>query len=266
VVSSGLAAALGVRPGDRVRLVAEAADGTHRELAADVGGVLAAGLDELDDAAVYLPLAAAGELGSGPGAVHELAVVLASADRGAARAARERILRLTADRPELAVSTWEETLPMLRDAIVLDVLTHRVFIAVVYLIVGIGVVTTLALSVLERTRELGLLLALGAPPALLRRLVLAEAALVGAGSVLLGLACASALTAALARWGLDLRPFLREEIAYGGALFSLRLHAGWDWAETARAAAALLLVHVAAAAWPASRATGLRPAEALRFR
>jgi ABC-type lipoprotein release transport system permease subunit len=266
VLSAGLAAALGLGAGDRFRVAVAAADGARREQELRVTGLLDAGLDAVEDARVIVPLPLARRLAGTTDDVHELAVVLLPGRRADSGPVRGAVGSVVAGRPGLALSSWEETLPALRDALALDRASHRLLLAAVYAIAAIGVGTTLTVSALERTREHGLLLALGAPPALLRRLVLAEAALLGAASTLAGLAAGLAITAALARWGLDARPAFREEIAYGGALFSLRLHAGWDWAETGRAAAALLLAHLAAAAWPARRAARVRPAEAMRFR
>ena len=107
----------------------------------------------------------------------------------------------------LEIATWQEALPQLRDALALDALGRRILIAGLFGIVAIGAAATLIASVLERTRELGLLLALGTSPGLLRRMVLAEGALLGLCAVALGLGCGAAATAALARFGLDARPF-----------------------------------------------------------
>jgi putative ABC transport system permease protein len=266
LVGDALARELGVRVGDAALLSAPGARAGAGERALRVGGILDPGLDAILPGSVWMPLATARELASRPDAAHEIAVFLASPTPAAIAAARQRIAALADPAAGLELASWREALPQLRDALALDDFGRRLLIAALFAIVGIGVAATLLTAILERTRELGLLLALGTPPGLLRRMVLAESALLGLGAVALGLAGGAAATAVLAQTGLDARPFFRDEIAYGGALFSLLVRPAWDWPLTAHAALLLFVSYLLAAAWPAWRAGAAAPAEALRFR
>jgi len=266
LLGTALAGELSLRVGDTVLLSVPGAHGAGSERGLRVGGILDPGLDQIVPGAIWLPLEIARELDGRPQAAHEIAVFLDSSAPRDVETARSRIAALAGPGDGIEVTTWRESLPQLRDALALDALGRRILIAGLFAIIAIGAAATILGSVLERTRELGLLLALGTPPALLRRMILAEGALLGLGSVALGLAAGAAATAVLARTGLDARPFFREEIAYGGALFSLKLRPAWDWAQTLHAALLLLAVHVLAASWPARRAVATPAAEAMRFR
>ncbi len=266
IIGPTLARELAVRVGDTVLISAPGSPGAVGDRTLRIAGILNPALDEIAPGAAWVPLPVARELSGRPDSAHEIAVFLASSAPADQEISRSRIAALASPGTDLEVATWQQALPQLRDALALDALGRRILIAGLFGIVAIGAAATLLASVLERTRELGLLLALGTPPALLRRMVLAEGALLGLSAIALGLACGTVATAALAHFGLDARTLFRDEIAYGGALFSLLIRAAWDWPQTFRAALLLFAVHLAAAAWPALRAGATAPAEAMRFK
>src|SRR6185369_226864 len=75
----------------------------------------------------------------------------------------------------------------------------QILLALAILIAILGVVNTLALSILERTRELGLLRAIGLGRAQVMRMVTVEAVVISVFGALLGLAVGSGLGAAVVR-------------------------------------------------------------------
>jgi putative ABC transport system permease protein len=157
------------------------------------------------------------------------------ADEAAVRAGLERAL---ADRPDLVVRSRSEYLATeLRGAaLVLRMLYALLALAVV---IGIlGVANTLALSVVERTREIGLLRALGLTRRQLRTVIRAESALIAVAGGLLGIAGGWLLGAMFQRAAL--RTGLLEAAVPAGQLLG--------------ALAGLAVAGVAAAAWPARRA------------
>jgi len=266
LVGAALARELAVGVGDTVRLSVPGQRGAGDERRLRICGILDPSLDEIAPGAIWTALPLAREIAGRPGAAHEIAIFLRRASPAALADTGARVSALAGGGSELEVADWQQTLPQLRDALALDALARKILILGLFGIVAIGAAATLLASVLERTRELGLLLALGTPPALLRHMVLAEGALLGLCAVVFGLAGGAAATATLAHFGLDARTIFSEEIAYGGALFSLNIHPAWDWPRTAAAALLLLAVHLGAAAWPAWRAGATAPAAAMRFR
>jgi putative ABC transport system permease protein len=157
------------------------------------------------------------------------------ADEAAVRAGLERAL---ADRPDLVVRSRSEYLDTeLRGADqVLGVLYALLALAVV---IGVlGVANTLALSVVERTREIGLLRALGLTRRQLRTVIRAESALIALAGGVLGIGGGLLLGAMFQRAAL--RTGLLEAAVPAGQLLA--------------ALAGLAVAGVAAAAWPARRA------------
>ncbi|RMG56402.1 MAG: ABC transporter permease, partial [Gammaproteobacteria bacterium] len=122
---------------------------------------------------------------------------------------------------------------------------------------------TLFMSVLERTREFGVLAALGLRPNRIRLLILYEAGLLGFIGLGLGTVLGLVLTGLMATIGIDLSGTLTP-ITYGGGTILPRLHARFDPENILIPALALLAVSLLAALLPARRAARLKPVEALR--
>jgi putative ABC transport system permease protein len=157
------------------------------------------------------------------------------ADQAAVRAGLERAV---ADRPDVVVRSLPQYLHRWLSAVDLVLRVSYALLALAVLIGLLGVANTLALSVLERTRELGLLRALGLTRRQVRTLVRVESALVAVLGGLLGIGGGYLLGAMFQRTALHT------------GLFDASVPAG----RLLLAVAGLAVVGMAAAAWPARRA------------
>ena len=155
-------------------------------------------------------------------------------------------------------------MPNLANAIRLDYASQKFIFIILLLIVTIGVVNTLLMSVMERFREFGVILAVGASAMRLRLLVFSEALLLGLVSMLLGSALGSLATWYLQEVGINLRYFIDETLEFGGVVFDPVLRAAWDRPYMLQIAGFMLLLSLAAAVYPAIKSGRIRPAEAMR--
>jgi putative ABC transport system permease protein len=124
-------------------------------------------------------------------------------------------------------------------------------LALEFIVAGFGIANTLTMNVLEQTREIGLLRVIAMTRRQVRRMIFAQAALIGLSAVALGLP-----GGLIVAWLINLceRPLTGQPIEF-------MLH-GWLFAS----ACAMVLAIVLAAAWlPAERAVRLEPAEALAY-
>jgi ABC-type lipoprotein release transport system permease subunit len=204
----------------------------------------------------------AAQLAGMPDEIHELAIIL---DRAADES---RILpalaALTAKHPELRAVSWTTAMPNLANAIKLDYASQKFIFVIILLIVTIGVVNTLLMSVMERLREFGVVLALGSSPARLRRLVLLEALLLGTVAAAVGCMLGALATWYLVEVGIDLKSFIPETLEFGGVVFDPVLRATWDLAWMARITVYVVGLTLLAALYPAIKAGRVTPAEAMR--
>jgi len=151
---------------------------------------------DLDDAA-YIPTARALELYNRDG----LMKVDLSYEEGVPAAAVSTLIRTTLQarhgREDFTITTQEDMLRTLSN--ILDVLTMAVGAlgSISLLVGGVGIVTIMTIAVSERTGEIGLLVALGAPRRTILGLFLGEAVALSALGGLLGLLLGSGLAEAL---------------------------------------------------------------------
>lgn len=257
-----LAETLEVTIGDRVTLTVQPR-GTidPRSAAFLVRGIFRTGTDELDGFLVHVPLEdAQALLGVGP-AVSQIALLLA--DERRTPAVRDAAAAALAGLP-VEVLPWQEALPELFQFIVLDDGSFYMMTAVVFLLVALGVFNTVLTSVLERTREFGLLTSLGASPWRVLGVVLAEAALVGLVATVAGVGLGLALHHPLAVYGLDYGALLGgDSFDVAGVNLAMVIYSRLDPGKVAVSVALVLGIVLLSALGPAVRAARMPSLEAL---
>ena len=112
----------------------------------------------------------------------------------------------------MEVLTWRESMPALVQLIVLDQSFNYVMNGVVLAMVGLGILNTILMRVLERRYEFGLCLALGLRPGQLAVMILGESLALTAISLALGLVLGLSAQHYFATAGLDLRWFFKSSL------------------------------------------------------
>lgn len=236
VIGRQLAADLGMAVGDKLRLDG----GQGREAVVNVAGIFELGVRELDARYVYLDMKQAQALLDLPGAA--TAIDLTVTDIFAAQVIAERIGRLTG----LKAESWTETNTQLMNALRSQSLSTQMISLFVALSVALGIASVLSVSVVQRTREIGILRAMGIRQSQMLRVFLIQGALFGLAGSLLGGAAGYGLVGAFN--------------TFGPKLFYIPLN---PWL-LASAAALATVTGILSAAVPARRAAALDPVEAIR--
>ena len=262
ILGSRLLKELQLKPGNKFVVTLQSRSGELVSEMFRVHGVVETGIKAVDRSLLLVGLERAAALAGIPDEVHELAVVLK--DQQADRAVHPALQQLLSDRPQLRLLSWAEAMPNLSNAIKLDYASQKFIFVIMLLIVTIGVINTLLMSVMERFREFGIILAVGASAARLRSMVFIEALLLGVVAMLLG-----SLLGALATWylqavGIDLRDFIDESLEFGGVVFDPIMRAGWDYRYMLQIAGFMMLLSLLAAIYPAIKAGRIMPADAMR--
>ena len=188
------------QPGDEVK--SGSAEEMHSTLL-KVSGIFRTGLEAVDANTIQLPLPAAQALlGVPDGQVTQVAILLQQEGDSpmVARALREQ---LTGEPVE--VLTWRESIPMLAQILGLDHAFNYIMNGVVLAMVGLGILNTILMRVLERRYEFGVCKALGLKPQQLAVMVVGESLALTAISLALGLAVGLSVEHYFATSGLDLR-------------------------------------------------------------
>jgi ABC-type antimicrobial peptide transport system permease subunit len=146
-------------------------------------------------------------------------------------------------------------------------LAGALVLVLVFIAAAAGVANTMLMATFERTREFGMLLALGTRPARIVSLVLTESMALGMMGAILGSAVGIALVLVTHRTGIDYATLAGggpSELSFAGLRWSLRFYPTLDVADVVRAIAAVCITSLLASVWPAYRASRLQPVRALR--
>lgn len=236
VIGKQLASDLGMQVGDKLRLDG----GQGREAVVNVAGIFELGVRELDARYVYLDMKQAQALLDLAGAA--TVIDLTVDDIFEAQAIARRIARLTG----LKAESWMETNSQLMNALRSQSLSTQMISAFVALSVALGIASVLSVSVVQRTREIGILRALGTRQSQMLRVFLIQGALFGLGGSLLGGAAGYGLVSAFN--------------TFGPGLFYIPLN---PWLLVAATVLATV-TGILSAVVPARRAASLDPVEAIR--
>jgi putative ABC transport system permease protein len=168
-----------------------------------VSGIFRTGLQAIDANMIYLPLSSAQALlGVTDDRVTQVALLLAQEGDSPLVA---RALRKQLEGSPVEVLTWRESLPMLAQILGLDHAFNYIMNGVILAMVGLGILNTILMRVLERRYEFGVSKALGLRPRQLAIMVVGESLALTAISLALGLALGLSVQHYFATAGLDLR-------------------------------------------------------------
>lgn len=207
----------GIRVGDPVRLLARAVSGQINLIDFTVTGLFnTANLSAWFDNYGYLDLPVARVLVDDPGALTRLNIKLDdSAPLEANRAAVTALLKAQTHpaNPALDTTTWGEGAVFFTELTAAMKLSYGIVIAIVIVMVAASLAFSTMMNILERTKEIATLGALGAPPSVIRRLLVAENLLLAVVAAGAGTLCAGIAFLITARVGIpigvkELRGFL----------------------------------------------------------
>jgi len=171
-----LAANLQVGPGDELTVIGQGRDGSVAATVLVVKGLYRSGQDEFDRSAIHIPLSTFQDVFSMRGSVHEVVILANALSRVPEVKKKAREALRETGRDDLVVLDWRELLPGLVQAIQMDLVSGFIFYVILVVVVAFSILNTFLMAILERTREFGVLLAIGMKPKRLVRLVLAESA------------------------------------------------------------------------------------------
>ncbi len=264
VIGAILAQNLKVAVGDELTFIGSGLDGSFAAGVATVVGIVETGFAEVDRAVAEVPLAWFQEVFAMGESGHSVVIRLPALD--SVEPAVARLQKVLADDPILAgaglsVLDWNVLEPGLKQAIKSDMVSAWFMYAVLILLVAFSVLNTQLMSVLERTREFGVMLALGTRPATLAKLVGLETFVMSCLGMGLGV-----LLGGLLSFYLSYSGFYYPGMEEMAQKFNLpdRMYPQVSLLSLLWGPAIVFLGAMLAAIYPATRLFGLRPVAAMR--
>jgi ABC-type lipoprotein release transport system permease subunit len=202
LIGSDLADNLGVNIGGELHLLAQDSSGAPVSESFEIGGIYKTGLSSFNRSRIFLPLSAAQRYLRSEGLVTEISAIT---DRAQEQNTADRLKRVLSR--EYQVRTWREIAPDLSQLIEMNDATMRLLILIVFAIVALGIANTMTMTVFERFRELGVLMAIGTTPFGILAMITLESLFLGFGAAALGSFAGIGACAWLANHGIDMNHF-----------------------------------------------------------
>ncbi|MGV1099315.1 ABC transporter permease [Thiovibrio sp. JS02] len=263
LVGSKMAEKLNLRLGKKLIFTLTDKNGELVSEISRVRGIFTTGDEAVDGSLVLLPLALVRNvLAYEPAAASLVAIFLA--DHRRAAGVQAKLAGVFAGMPDLAVRTWQETQADLAGLITVDRLFNYLLQLLVGLVIAAGIMNTLLMSVMERRRDFGIMLAIGMSPGGIVRLVLLESCWIGLVGLFLGMVITLPWFAYMTRVGIDFSAQIGEDYSAGGVLVDPVMKFKLYWQSALAIGAAVFSLTMLAGIFPAIKAGRTVPVENLK--
>jgi ABC-type lipoprotein release transport system permease subunit len=199
VVGKGMADALQVQVGDTVNVVGRRKNETMRQHTMTIVGIYNLGMPEIEKSSIYMSLSDAQTLYNLRDQATEAVIFLQKVG------GEDQLMGiLQGDLPLYEVDTWQTLRPEIRQTLDTKLAVSNFFGLVILLIAAIGILNLMTMAVFERTREMGVLAALGMKGRQIMGLFLLEGALIGVVGAVMGCGMGALLTWWIGQVGINL--------------------------------------------------------------
>jgi ABC-type lipoprotein release transport system permease subunit len=257
LIGKGLADAMGVKVGDRVTLVGRSQHEQMRQRTMTVIGIFDLGMADIEKQTVYISLGEAQVLYD-VSSCTEVSIFLQRLGLESSV-----IEGMKPGLPGYEIESFQANYPDLASAINTKGGVMDVFSVIIIAIAGVGILNLLLMAIYERTREIGVLGAMGLKPNQISLLFILEGIMIGLVGVVVGIVFGLALNGYLISVGLDFGS-MSTATSYM-ALIQGRVYPTWGVEKLLMRASTIAIISALAALIPAFEAGRREPAEALHF-
>lgn len=255
-IGKGLAEAMNVGVNDRITMVGRSTHDQMRQRTMTIAGIYDLGMPEYEKGTTYISLVEAQSLFDLADRSTEVTIVLKQLGTEP-----QVIAALEPSLPGYEIDTWRNNYPELLAAMTTKNGVMNIFGVIILLIAGIGILNLLLMAVYERTREIGLLGAMGLKPFQIWLLFIVEGTMMGLVGVVFGIAVGLLINGLLRQVGLDYSTW--SNLAEYMALIRGKMYPSWGLEKLPGRALTVAIIAALAAVIPAFEASRREPAEAL---
>jgi ABC-type lipoprotein release transport system permease subunit len=263
LIGDGLAQRLEVGVGDRVTLVGRATHEQMRRRTMTIVGIYDLDIKDIEETQVFVSLAEAQSLFDLRDQATEIGVYLGEVGLEAAV-----VERLQAALPGYEVDAWDTLDPTSRELMAIEDQVMGVFGLVILSIAGIGILNLMLMAVFERTREIGILGAMGLKRWETMALFLLEGVMIGLLGALIGCLLGAAIAAYFGRVGIDIMSLYGTDLSDMSEFMGLlgdRLYFRIGIDVFVQRTLTVAIIAALASLYPAWQASKQEPAEALHY-
>jgi ABC-type lipoprotein release transport system permease subunit len=227
-----------------------------------VAGIFETGVDEVDKYVVIVPIDyMRGLLGYKDHEATQVAIYLKN--RRAAERMSKNLSPLAHPHGGVALP-WSETMPDVAGLILMDKTGNYIFQIIIFLLIGAGILNTVLMSVMERLREFGVMIAVGMTPRRIWSMVISEAVLLAIVGLIVGAFVSIPVYWYLSTHGIDIRIWLSEKQVYGGVIMEPIMRATFYLDHFLFIFGGVFVLIIFAGLYPAFFAARTRPAKTLK--
>lgn len=256
LIGKGLSDALLLNVGDRITMVGSDIHKQNRQRSMTVIGIYDIGIPSMEKATLYISLGEAQSLFGLNGQSTEVQITLKRVGTES-----QVVAALSSALPGYEVESWANNYPELGTAVNRKNVVMDIFSVIIVMIAGIGILNLLMMAIYERTREIGLLGAMGLKPREIATIFILEGVLIGFVGVLAGVVMGLGINLSLMQVGMDYSQF--AGITDYMALISGRIYPTLGVSKLLMRATIIFVIAALAALIPAMIASRREPSEAL---
>lgn len=257
VIGEKLATKLKTKLRSKIVLTFQGADQSMVAAAFRVAGIYSTGNTSFDERYVFVRYAELKPiLGFEADKAHEIAIALKD-DR-----MNDQIKTgLQKAFPDLSIMSWKELMPDL--GLMSDFTTQMLYIIMIIILLALcfGIINTMLMAVMERTRELGMLMAVGMNKIRIFKMIMLETVLLSLSGGLTGMVISAVIIQIFASVGVDLSAFAKglEQMGYSAIIYP-----GLEPSFYIGLTVLVIIAGIISSLIPARKALRLHPVEAIR--
>ena len=258
-----LAKHLKVSIGDELTILGQGKDGSIAAGIVTIKGIFSSGIDEFDRSSIQIPLSYFNDIFYMQDSVHEIVCTadsLYNVNKIVKTLEQDLSKYQNKGEREIVILDWKELVPGLVQGIKLDLVSGIIFYFILVLVVAFSILNTFLMAILERTKEFGVMLALGVKPARLLKLVLMASSLLTLAGVIIGGAIGCMITLWFQKNGVNLEGASEILKEYG---MSGIVYPKLSVISAFAGPVAVLLITLCAALYPALKVKRLTPVDAI---
>ena len=256
IIGRKLAEKLEVDLGKKIVITAQSADGNIGAGAFRVVGIYKTVSSMFDETAIFARRSDIDRTFGLNGGLHEIAIIVEDA-----KTVNEIAAGIEADFPGSEVETWKELSPELGYMTESTGQMLYIFMVIILLALVFGITNTMLMGVLERVREIGVVMALGMKHSGIFAMIVIETICLAIIGLFIGLGLGAATMEILTRTGIDLSMVSAGLAAFG---MSEMLYPFLPLIDYPKVAALVMITALVGAIYPGIRAIKLNPVEAIR--